>query len=343
MNMNKPVQDTVSEEERRIPPLFPKTRRAREEIQPAPVHRISVIDSHTGGEPTRVVIEGGPDLGDGSLGERRQRFADHFDGFRTAVVNEPRGFDALVGALLVAPTDPACMTGAIFFNNVGYLGMCGHGTIGIIATLAHKGIIDPGIHYIETPVGIVTAVLHSDGRVSVTNVPSYRLQKTVTIDVPNIGPVIGDIAWGGNWFFLTENHGLTLSLPQLDDLTEFAWQVRQAVNAQGFPQVDHVELFGPPTAFEANIKSFVLCPGKVYDRSPCGTGTSAKLACLAEDGKLAEGESWVQESITGSLFTATYRRQDRQIISTITGTAHISSESVLILNEKDPLCWGLNH
>jgi 4-hydroxyproline epimerase len=306
------------------------------------MRQVHVIDSHTAGEPTRVVIGGGPDLGGGSIAERIQVFRKHYDKFRSAVVNEPRGSDVLVGALLVEPTDASCVTGVIFFNNVGYLSMCGHGTIGLVATLAHQGRIKPGEHRIETTVGVVTATLHADGRVSVTNVPSYRKTKSVIVDVPGIGQVKGDVAWGGNWFFLMEHR----ELANVEELIDFTWRIRQAVNAQGFPEIDHIELFGPPGNPQARSRNFVLCPGKAYDRSPCGTGTSAKLACLAADGKLAEGEAWVQESFIGSLFTGTYRWLDRAagtVLPTIAGDAFITGEATLLLNEQDPFCWGIRN
>jgi proline racemase len=303
--------------------------------------RIQIIDSHTGGEPTRVVISGGPDLGSGSIAERVKLFREKHDQFRSAVVNEPRGSDVIVGALLVPPTDPSCVTGVIFFNNVGPLQMCGHGTIGLIVTLAHLGRIKPGVHRIETCVGVVTATLHADGSVSVENVPSYRKSKGVTVDVPGVGKITGDLAWGGNWFFLVEQHGQPLTLGNIEKLTELSWAIRQAVNAQGYPEVDHVELFGPPQLPGGHSRNFVLCPGKAYDRSPCGTGTSAKLACLAADGKLAEGDPWVQESVIGSSFTGHYRRDGDKIIPTIAGTAFVNSEATLLLDENDPFCWGI--
>jgi 4-hydroxyproline epimerase len=303
--------------------------------------RIQIIDSHTGGEPTRVVISGGPNLGNGSLADRLAVFREQHDRFRSAVVNEPRGSDVLVGALLVDPSNKGCVAGVIFFNNVGYLGMCGHGTIGLVVTLAHMGKINPGDHRIETPVGIVTAMLHQDGSVSVENVPSYRKAKDVTVDVPGIGPIAGDIAWGGNWFYLVEHHGQQLELADVERLTDFSWRIRQAVNAQGFPEVDHVELFGPPIDPGAHSRNFVLCPGKAYDRSPCGTGTSAKLACLAADGKLREGEAWVQESILGSRFIGSYRCQGDRIVPTITGSAFVNGEGTLLLDDGDPFCWGI--
>jgi 4-hydroxyproline epimerase len=308
------------------------------------VRTIEVIDSHTGGEPTRVVVAGGPDLGDGPLAARRERFGREFDAFRCAVVNEPRGSDVVVGALLVPPVDRSCAAGVIFFNNVGGLGMCGHGTIGLVATLAHLGRIDAGEHRFETPVGIVGATLHPDGEVSVVNVPSARARKAVSVEVPGIGAVTGDVAWGGNWFFLVADHGQELSLANVDALTDYCWRTRRALNAAGFPDVDHVELFGAPSAREANSRSFVLCPGKAYDRSPCGTGTSAKLACLAADGKLAEGDAWVQESIIGSTFTGRFRWLDRaagRIEPTIRGRAFVTAEAKLLLDDDDPFAHGI--
>lgn len=305
------------------------------------MRRLQIIDSHTGGEPTRVVVQGGPDLGHGTVAEQLNVFRDKFDAFRAAVVNEPRGSDVIVGALLVPPGDASCVARVIFFNNVGYLGMCGHGTIGLIVTLAHLGRIRAGEHRVETPVGVVTATLHANGEVSVANVPSYRKAKGVTVDVSGIGQVTGDVAWGGNWFFLVEQHGQRLELENVEALTYYTWRVRQAVNAQGFPEVDHVELFSAPKSAGAQSRNFVLCPGKAYDRSPCGTGTSAKLACLAADGKLAEGESWVQESVIGSRFTGRYRREGEKIFPTITGSAYVNSEATLLLDERDPFCWGI--
>ena len=306
--------------------------------------RVSIVDSHTGGEPTRLVVAGGPDLVGGSVAEKLKVFRNQHDQFRSAVVNEPRGSDVIVGALLLEPQDPACAAGVIFFNNVGYLGMCGHGTIGLVVTLAHLGRIKSGEHRIETPVGVVTATLHPNGEVSVANVPSWRAKKAVTTEVPGVGPVTGDVAWGGNWFFLVEKQGLDLSLANIDQLTDLSWRIRQAINSQGFPEVDHVELFGAPTVPGADSRNFVQCPGKAYDRSPCGTGTSAKLACLAADGKLAEGAPWIQESILGSTFTGRFRWIDRaagKVAPVITGSAFVNAEATLLLDERDPFCWGI--
>jgi 4-hydroxyproline epimerase len=315
-------------------------------MQNSMLKRVHVIDSHTGGEPTRVVIAGGPELGDDSLASRLERFRAEHDGFRSAIVNEPRGSAALVGALLCSPVDTSCITGAIFFNNVGYLGMCGHGTIGVVATLAYQGRITPGAHRIETPVGIVDVTLEESGAVSVANVASYRLAADVTVDVPGHGPVTGDVAWGGNWFFLVNDHGQQLTLDNLETLTEFTWRVRQALTRNGITgaddkEIDHVELFGSAEPEIADSRNFVLCPGKAYDRSPCGTGTSAKLACLYADGKLREGQVWRQESIVGSVFEGTVAIVDGEIHPSIRGTAFITADAQLILDERDAFCMGI--
>lgn len=308
--------------------------------------RVKVIDSHTGGEPTRVVISGGPDLGNDTLATRLERFRTHHDDFRSAVVNEPRGSDAVVGALLCEPVDNSCAAGVIYFNNVGYLGMCGHGTIGLVATLAYLGRIGPGTHRIETPVGVVTAKLDEDGAVEIANVPSYRLAADVVVNVPGFGPVRGDVAWGGNWFFLVKDHSFDLSLDNLETLTDFTWRIRESLVREGITgaggqEIDHVELFGPSDLSGVDSKNFVLCPGKAYDRSPCGTGTSAKLACLFADGKLAEGDVWRQESIVGSVFEGSVSIIDNAIHPHIKGSAFITAEAELILDVRDPFCMGI--
>jgi 4-hydroxyproline epimerase len=309
--------------------------------------RIKVINSHTGGEPTRIIIEGGPDLGNGPLADRVTIFRDRFDEIRSAVVNEPRGSDVLVGGLLCEPTDSKFVAGIIYFDSAGYLGMCGHGTIGLMVTLKHLGKIQNGSYEIETPVGPVMASIGDKGEVSVQNIPSYRTQKDVTIDVEGYGTVIGDVAWGGNWFFLVKNSTEDLSLKNADQLTRVTKQIREALKSNGITgtdgPVDHVELFSSPQDSNNDSRNFVLCPGGAYDRSPCGTGTSAKLACLAADGVLAPGKIWRQESILGSVFAGSYQTQPDSdaIIPTIRGTAFICGESDLILDENDSFCMGI--
>ena len=307
--------------------------------------RIKVIDSHTGGEPTRLVIDGFPDLGHGSMAERRALLAQRHDDWRAAAVLEPRGSDVVVGALLCKPVDPASAAGVIFFNNTGYLGMCGHGTIGLVASLAYMGLIRPGEHRIETPVGTVTATLHGDGSVSVRNVPAWRHLHQVAVEVPGHGTVRGDVAWGGNWFFLASEHGQRVASDKLEALTAYSVALREALAAQGITgaggaEIDHIELFADDDA-GADSRNFVLCPGKAYDRSPCGTGTSAKIACLAADGKLAPGEVWHQASIIGSRFEASYAVEEGQVIPTLRGRAHMSAEATLLIEDGDPFAWGI--
>lgn len=308
--------------------------------------RVAVVDSHTGGEPTRVVVSGGPDLGGGTIAQRLERFRREHDSFRSAVVNEPRGSDVLVGALLCAPSDPAYVAGVLFFNNVGYLGMCGHGTIGVGVTLAHLGRIGPGRHLLETPVGVVPFEYDGRHRVTLENVPSYRHAAHVSVSVEGLGTVVGDVAWGGNWFFLVGDHGQTLDVRNVEHLTDVAWRIRQALVRHGITgrnaaEIDHIELFGPPSGPHADSRNFVLCPGKAYDRSPCGTGTSAKLACLVAQGKLREGQVWRQESILGSVFEASVRLDGDRIVPRITGTAYVCAEATLLLDPDDPFQMGI--
>lgn len=293
-----------------------------------------------------MVVDGAPDLGRGTMAERLERFRSGHDGFRSAVVNEPRGSDVIVGALLCEPVEPTSSAGVIFFNNVGYLGMCGHGTIGLVVTLAHLGRIGPGEHHIETPVGIVTARLDESGAVTVDNVPSYRTARRVPVEVPGHGKVTGDVAWGGNWFFLVEDHGMELALDRVERLTDLAWRIRLGLERDGIAGpggevIDHVELFGPPSRTGLDSRNFVLCPGKSYDRSPCGTGTSAKMACLYADGKLREGEIWRQESIVGSVFEGGIAVAGGEIRPWIRGSAFVNAEATLIFDERDPFCWGI--
>ena len=306
-----------------------------------------VIDSHTEGAPTRVIVDGGPELGAGSLRERLERFRDRADSCRRFAISEPRGSDAVVGALLCEPVDEACAAGVIFFNNTGYLNMCGHGAMGVAVTLAYLGRIGPGIHRLETPVGVVQVELLSPNEVAIENVPSYRHRAKVAIDVPGLGVVTGDIAWGGNWFFLVEQSPVPLVMESLRQLDDAARRVRaelerREITGSDGGLIDHIEFFGPPNAADANSRNFVYCPGGAYDRSPCGTGTSAKLACLAADGKLAPGELWVQESIIGSRFSASYRTDESgQIIPRITGRAYVCSEATLIQQPDDPYAHGI--
>jgi len=314
---------------------------------PSPDRVVTVIDSHTEGEPTRVVVSGGPDLGGGDLRTRARLFEREFDQFRSGVACEPRGSEVVVGALLLEPVDPTATAAVIFFNDVGYLGMCGHGTIGLITTLAHMGRIGPGNHRIETPVGTVSAHLHSDGRVSVANVPSYRYRAAVAIDVPGFGRFTGDIAWAGNWFFLIGEHPYQIVLENRRELVIASTAIRAALVEAGITGengglIDHIEFFAPPSKPGASSRNFVLCPGASFDRSPCGTGTSAKMACLFADGKLKPGQTWIQEGILGTCFEGSITDGgDGQVLPVITGRAWITAESTLLFQASDPFASGI--
>src|SRR6266508_871487 len=308
---------------------------------------VRVIDSHTAGQPTRVVVEGAPDLGSGPLAERQERLRNSFDRFRTAIVGEPRGSDALVGALLCTPSDPSCTAGVIFFDNTGYLPMCGHGVIGLVATLEYLGHIKGGgTHRVETPAGVITAEVHPAGDISIQNVACYRHKKNVTVNLNGSGTFTGDVAWGGTWFFLVNTHHEQLRIGRVEQLTELGRAMGQRLARDGVTgpageEISNIALFGPAHRRDANSRNFVLRSGKTYGRSPCGTGTSAKLACLFEDGQLAEGQVWRQESIVGTVFDARVDIVDGAIRPTIRSNAYITAESMLIVDERDPLCWGI--
>lgn len=305
-----------------------------------------IIDSHTGGEPTRCLIEGGPTLQGATLADRLQCLRDHHDAWRRALILEPRGSEVLVGAWLIRPEENRGRWGVIFFNNVGMLGMCGHGTIGVVATLAHLGLLQPGLHTLDTPVGPVQAELHADGSVTVANVPAYRLHRQQALRLPGGQLVHGDVAWGGNWFFLCSDHGQALHASRCRELTRYAQTVRDALDAsdirgEGGALIDHIELLGPPADPRHHGRNFVLCPGGAYDRSPCGTGTSAKLACLAADGHLAPGERWRQESVIGSVFEARFEAgEGGQVLPFIRGRAFVTMDAVLVFDPQDDKTWG---
>lgn len=308
---------------------------------------IRVIDSHTAGEPTRLVLDGAPDLGRGPLAARARRFEAAHRSFCDAVLLEPRGHDAMVGALLVPPSAPDCAAGLIYFNTVGNLGMCGHATIGVAVTLAHLGRLAPGAHRFETPVGVVEARLQDAHTVSVANVESYRLRKDVALEVPGLGPVVGDVAWGGNWFFLTKDAPAPLTLAHLDALTAAAQRIRAALEAAGITgtngaPIDHIELMGPASDPQRHGRGFVLCPGGAYDRSPCGTGCSAKIACLAADGLLSPGETWIQESVIDSVYSLSYRPgRSGGVSPTVTGQAFVTARADLLFDARDPYAGGI--
>jgi 4-hydroxyproline epimerase len=307
---------------------------------------IEIVDSHTEGEPTRVVIGGWPELAAPTMEGRREELAQRYEALWRAVVLEPRGHDAIVGALLTPPVSRGSAAGVVFFDNVGPLWMCGHGTIGVVRTLEFLGRITPGTVRLDTPVGTVGAELAVDGTVTIENVPAHCHAREVAVNVPGFGRVVGDIAYGGNWFFLARLEGEAIDADNLDRLRTATLAIQRALAKQGITGeggalVDHVILYGPPRRPDADSKNYVLCPGGAYDRSPCGTGTSAKMASLHARGELAIGQRWRQESITGSLFTGWLEEREGRIIPHIQGRAFITGRATLLMDPRDPFRHGL--
>ena len=305
--------------------------------------RVRVIDSHTGGEPTRVVLEG-IDLRGETMAERREDLRTRWDEVRSGIVREPRGSEVWVGAVLTPPVTPHAVTGVVFFTSVGPLGMCGHGTIGVVETLRWLGRLGPGHATIDTPVGEVSVELRDSGEVAVRNVLSYRLREGIRLDVEGIGPVVGDLAFGGNWFFVVHEPSFDIGLSHAGDLIQQTWRIRRALRAAGIfeptgAEIDHVEISGPSSVGDS--RNFVLCPGGSYDRSPCGTGTSAKMACLHARGELDGQTPYRQESVTGSVFEGSVEPVDGGVIPTIVGRAYVTAESTIFLDAADPLRWGI--
>ena len=307
---------------------------------------ISVIDSHTGGEPTRIIVDGGPDLGAGTIADRAKVLEQKFAGIRNAVIGEPRGSDVMVGGILCEPLDSKCSAAVVFFDGAGLLGMCGHGMIGFAVSVHHLGKMGLGDHLIETPVGVVNVKLLNRNTVRIRNVPSYRLRKGVEFDVPGYGNVSGDIGWGGNWFFLTGAEDHVLDVGNSDSLLSYAKAIRSElirrnITGSNGGAIEHIELIGAARNTDCNARSFVLCPGGQYDRSPCGTGTSAKIACLAADGLLQPGEVWRQESVVGSVFEGSFEWDGEKVIPTIKGSAYVSGETKLLMDANDPFRYGI--
>jgi 4-hydroxyproline epimerase len=312
---------------------------------PFPVS-LDVVDSHTEGEPTRVVVDGWPPLAGETMAARRDDFRSRHQALRQAVVCEPRGHQAIVGALLTAPVAAGSLAGVVFFNNVDTLGMCGHGLIGVVRTLELLGRLQPGRVQVDTPVGTVGAELNDDGSVTIRNVPAFLHARDVELEVPGVGSVVGDVAWGGNWFFLTRLEGVPLDIHNLAALEGATLRIKAALAARGVTgahgaEIDHVELFGPPLDPGNHSRNFVMCPGGAYDRSPCGTGTSAKLATLLARGELAEGQIWRQESITGGLFSGWLEREADELVPHIRGRAFVTGRATLYFDPRDPLRGGI--
>jgi len=305
---------------------------------------LRVVDSHTEGEPTRVIVDGWPQPTGDTMSERRDDLRRNADRLRRGVVCEPRGHAAIVGALLTPPVTPGAQAGIVFFNNETYLGMCGHGLIGVVRTLQHLGRLSPGVARFDTPVGPVSAELNDDGSVTIENVAAKAHALDVAIDVPGCGRVVGDVAYGGNWFFITHVQA-KLDTSNVDELLRLTRAMQSAIDAQrpaGGAPIDHIELSGAPHDPESDARNFVLCSGGEYDRSPCGTGTSAVMAALHRRGSLAFEQPWRQESITGGRFTGWLTPgDDGELIPHIRGRAFITGASTLRFDPADPFRFGI--
>lgn len=305
---------------------------------------IKVVDSHTEGEPTRVVVDGWPAPRGVTMEERRDDLRNNWDHLRRAVVCEPRGHSAIVGALLTPPVNDGSLCGIIFFNNETYLGMCGHGLIGVVRTLQYLGRLGSGAVKFDTPVGTVSAELGADQSVTIQNVASRCHATDVAVDVPGMGKVVGDVGYSGNWFFITHRHDV-LEAKDVGALTRETQAIQDAITAQkvaGGVPIDHIELSGPPTRSDADARNFVLCSGGEYDRSPCGTGTSAVMAVLHARGKLPIGQEWRQESIIGSRFVGWLTEgENGDLIPHIRGSAFVTGESTLRFDPADPFRLGI--
>ena len=305
-----------------------------------------VVDSHTEGEPTRVVLDGWPQPRGATMAARRDDMRAHHDHLRRAVVCEPRGHAAIVGALLTPPVTPGAAAGIVFFNNGTYLGMCGHGLIGVVHTLEYLGRLAPGVARFDTPAGPVRAELHADGSVTIENVPAYLHARDVAVEVPEVGIVTGDVAYGGNWFFITHCDAVPVDLAHAGALTRLTLAIQESLRARGITgadgaDIDHIEISAPPARPDADARNYVLCSGGEYDRSPCGTGTSATMAVLHARGALALEQRWRQESITGSLFTGWLTAgRDGALMPHVRGSAYITSDGMLRFDPRDPFRGG---
>ena len=306
---------------------------------------IRVIDSHTEGEPTRVIVDGWPQPSGATMQERRDDLRKNYDHLRSAVVCEPRGYSAIVGALITPPVNPESLAGIVFFNNGTYLGMCGHGLIGVVRTMKHLGRLSTGTAQFDTPAGTVSAELNDDDSVTIQNIPARCHALDVAVDVPELGRVVGDVAYGGNWFYIT-HLDLSLELSKVGELMRLTQAIQDAIDEQGVADgmpIDHIEVSGPATRNDADAKNFVLCSGGEYDRSPCGTGTSAVMAARHARGLLRFGQQWRQESITGSRFVGWLTNgPNGELVPHIRGSAFITGEATLHLDPADPFQFGID-
>lgn len=326
-------------------------------------YQIKVIDSHTMGEPTRIIYDGFPKLKGNTMMEKKNDLMEHYDFLRTALMLEPRGHRDMFGALLTEPVHEEAHFGVIFLESNGCLNMCGHGSIGAAAMIVETGMVEVKEPYTEVvldaPSGIIRTKVHVvEGKaveVSILNVPAFLYQQNQEIDVPGWGKIPFDISFGGSFFALvdTEKIGLSLEIENVNRITELGMalldRMKEEVEVKhpylDITTVDLVEFYGPSKNTEANMKNCVIFGNAQVDRSPCGTGTSAKIATLYTKGELKIGQEFVYESITGSLFRGEVTKEVevggyKAVIPQITGSAYITGINQYIIDEKDPLAYG---
>lgn len=323
----------------------------------------TTIDTHTGGNPTRTLISGLPKLVGETMSEKMLHMKKEFDWIRKLLMNEPRGHDVMSGALLTDPCHPEADIGVIYIETGGYLPMCGHDTIGVCTALVESGLIpiqEPVTYLkLDTPAGLVEVEISLENgkakEVSFCNIPAFLL-KSVSVDVEGIGRVDADIAYGGNFYAIidAESVGLDLIPENASNIIEKAINIRNTINVKTeivHPQysfirgLTHVEFFTEPTHEKADVKNTVVVPPGGIDRSPCGTGTSAKLAVLYANQEISIGEEFVHESIVGSLFRGcvletTYVGDVAAVVTKITGSAWLMGMHRFFYHEEDPLKEG---
>jgi 4-hydroxyproline epimerase len=327
-------------------------------------HSFFCIDGHTCGNPVRVVAGGSiPTLQGATMFERRQHFIAEYDWIRTGLMYEPRGHAMMSGSILYPPTRADCDVGVLFIETTGCLPMCGHGTIGTVTIALEHGLIQPktpGLLRLETPAGLVEARYERNGpyveSVRITNIPSFLYGTGYEVDVDGLGTLVVDVAYGGNFYAIVEPQPIFNDIADVgvSDLLAWSPRLRTAFNARyniahpENPVIDkltHVLWTGKPRAEGATARNAVFYGSAALDRSPCGTGTSARMAQLAAKGQLAEGEVFVHESIIGSLFTGHIERRakvgDRDaIIPSIEGWARVTGLNTIFIDDRDPFAHG---
>lgn len=321
------------------------------------------IDAHTCGNPVRVVAKGGPDLVGDTMIEKRRYFLDNYDWIRTGLMFEPRGHDVMSGSILYEPTRDDCDVAILFIETSGCLPMCGHGTIGTVTVAIERGLVtprEPGVLRLDTPAGLVVAQYEQNGdhvdSVRLTNVPAFLHGTDYEVDVPELGTLKMDVAYGGNFYAIIEAQENFRDMSDLSpgDIQRLSPLVRTLMNEKyefvhpEHPEItglSHVLWTGAPIHAEAHARNAVFYGDKAIDRSPCGTGTSARMAHWAARGDLGKGDVFVHESIIGSLFKG--RVEDvltvgdkPAIVPSIEGWARITGDNTIYIDDRDPFAYG---